>query len=234
MNTLGFLTIPAGIVPEQEAVVFEQRRLAYAELESRVGRCAGALAGLGVGCGTPVAAPDTTSHRYVETYYASALLGAVFIPVNYRAKQPELAHMLRAAEASVLLAGERYLPVVQALRPGLPALRTVVVFDGAIGDLLGYQALLAGAEPLDGEADVDDGDTTILMFTSGTTSLPKGVMLTYGDFSAYVTANVELADGTPRGAALLCAPLYHIAGATNMMTTLWTGRRLVVMPQFEA
>src|SRR5204863_9377010 len=50
---------------------------------------------------------------------------------------------------------------------------------------------------------------------------------------AYVTANVELADGTPRGAALLCVPLYHIAGATNMMTTLWTGRRLVLMSQFE-
>jgi acyl-CoA synthetase (AMP-forming)/AMP-acid ligase II len=59
-------------------------------------------------------------------------------------------------------------------------------------------------------------------------------MLRYGDFTAYVTANVELADGTPRGAALLCAPLYHIAGATNMMTTLWTGRRLVVVPQFDA
>jgi acyl-CoA synthetase (AMP-forming)/AMP-acid ligase II len=64
-------------------------------------------------------------------------------------------------------------------------------------------------------------------------ALPKGVMLTHHDFTAYVTANVELADGTPRGAALLCVPLYHIAGATNMMTTLWTGRRLVLMPQFE-
>src|SRR5262249_38179460 len=56
---------------------------------------------------------------------------------------------------------------------------------------------------------------------------------TYQDFTAYVTANVDLADGTPRGAALLSVPLYHIAGATNMMTTLWTGRRLVLMPQFE-
>jgi acyl-CoA synthetase (AMP-forming)/AMP-acid ligase II len=71
------------------------------------------------------------------------------------------------------------------------------------------------------------------MYTSGTTSLPKGVMLRHADFSAYVTANVELADGSERGAALLSAPLYHIAGATNMMTTLWTGRRLVLMPQFE-
>src|SRR5262245_4504293 len=233
MNTLGFLTIPAGIAPDQEAVVFEQRGFSYAEVEGRVRRLAGALAGFGVGRGTRVAALDTNSHRYVEAYYASALLGGVFIPVNYRAKQPELLHMLRAGEASVLLVGTRYLPAVQALRAELPELRTLIVFDGPSGDAPGFDRLVSAAEPLDGEADVDDDDTTILMFTSGTTSLPKGVMLRYGDFSAYVTANVELADGTPRGAALLCAPLYHIAGATNMMTTLWTGRRLVVMPQFE-
>src|SRR5215469_8383271 len=219
MNTVAFLTIPAGIVPEQEA---------------RVRRLAAALAGLGVGHGTRVAALDTNSHRYIEAYYASALLGGVFIPVNYRAKQPELLHMLRAGEASVLLVGMRYLPAVQALRADLPALRTLIVLDGPSGAAPGFDALVSTTAALDGEAEVDDDDTTILMFTSGTTSLPKGVMLRYGDFSAYVTANVELADGTPRGAALLCAPLYHIAGATNMMTTLWTGRRLVVMPQFEA
>ena len=234
MNTVAFLTIPAGIVPEQEAVVFDGQRFTYADVEARVRRLAGALARRGVGRGTRVAALDTNSHRYVESYYATALLGGVFIPVNYRAKQNELEHMLRAGEASVLLVGGRYVPAIEALRPGLPALRTVIAFDGPTGDLPGFEALLAEGEPVDAEADVEDDETTILMFTSGTTSLPKGVLLTYGDFSAYVTANVELADGTPRGAALLCAPLYHIAGATNMMTTLWTGRRLVIMAQFEA
>src|SRR4029077_3614219 len=113
-------------------------------------------------------------------------------------------------------------------------LRTAVLFEGSRPGWVGFEELLAGSAEHEDEADVEDDETTILMYTSGTTQLPKGVMLTHGDFSAYVTANVELADGTPRGAALLCAPLYHIAGATNMMTTLWTGRRLVVMPQFEA
>src|SRR5262245_5441375 len=234
MNTVSFLTIPAGIVPEQEALVFDDLRVTYADLEARVRRLAGALAGLGVGRGTRVAVLHTNSHRYVEAYYATAMLGGVFIPVNYRAKQHELEHMLRSSEASVLLLGERYRPAVESLRSGLPALTTLIGLDGPAEGVLDYEAVLSGAAPCEEEADVDDDDTTILMFTSGTTSLPKGVMLTYGDFTAYVTANVELADGTPRGAALLCAPLYHIAGATNMMTTLWTGRRLVVMPQFEA
>ncbi|MGH7894100.1 MAG: class I adenylate-forming enzyme family protein [Candidatus Binatia bacterium] len=233
MNTVGFLAIPAGIVPDQEAVVSGADRFTYAEVLVRVRKLAGALAGLGVGRGTRVAALHTNSHRYVEAYYATAMLGGVFIPVNYRARRPELEHMLKSSEARVLFVGERYLGDVDAMRELLPNLRTLIGFDGDRGDVPGYERLLAAAPEHEEEADVDDEDISILMFTSGTTSLPKGVMLRYGDFSAYVTANVELADGTPRGAALLCAPLYHIAGATNMMTTLWTGRRLVLMPQFE-
>lgn len=233
MNTVSFLSIPAGIVPDQECLVFEGERFTYADTHARVRRLAGALARLGVGRGTRVAALHTNTHRFVEAYYAAAMLGAVFTPVNYRARRPELEHMLKAAQTRVLFVGERYLGDVEALRPALPDLRELIGFDFERGGVPGYESLLASAPEHEEEADVEDDETTILMYTSGTTQLPKGVMLTYGDFSAYVTANVELADGTPRGAALMCAPLYHIAGTTNMMTTLWTGRRLVLMPQFE-
>jgi len=233
VNAVSFLSIPAGIVPEQEALVFEGQRFTYAETWARVRRLAAALARLGAGRGTRVAALHVNSHRYVEAYYATAMLGGVFIPLNYRAKPPELEHMLATGSARILLAGERYLEMVEALRPKLGALQAIVGFDGPTHDHPGYEQLCASAGEHEDEAEVEDSDTTILMYTSGTTALPKGVMLTHHDFTAYVTANVELADGTPRGAALLCVPLYHIAGATNMMTTLWTGRRLVLMPQFE-
>ena len=94
--------------------------------------------------------------------------------------------------------------------------------------------LIGQAEPEEAEVEVDEEDVSVLMYTSGTTSLPKGVMLRFRDFTAYVTANVEMADGSDRGVALVCVPFYHIAGTTAMMTNLWTGRKLVIMPQFDA
>ena len=106
MNTLGFLAIPAEIVPDQEAVVTEGGRFTYAETLSRVRRLASALARLGVRPGTRVAVLHTNSHRYVEAYYAAAMLGAVFIPLNYRAKRPELEHMLRAGGVELVLVGD--------------------------------------------------------------------------------------------------------------------------------
>jgi len=230
VNAAAFLSIPAGIVPGQEALVCEGARFTYAETWARVRRLASALARLGVGRGTRVAALNVNSHRYVEAYYATALLGGVFVPLNYRAKTPELEHMLATGKPRVLLVGERYLELVESVR-SKPAV--LIAFDRPALGHAGYEELIAGSAEHEEEAEVEDDDLTILMYTSGTTALPKGVMLTFGDFTAYVTANVELADGTPRGAALLAVPLYHIAGATNMMTTLWTGRRLVLMPQFE-
>jgi acyl-CoA synthetase (AMP-forming)/AMP-acid ligase II len=233
MNTVGFLTIPADIVPEQVAVVSGGERFTYAATVERVRRLAGALGRAGVGRGSRIAVLQTNTHRYVEAYFATAQLGGVFIPVNYRAKPPELQHMLGAGEVEILFVGERYRGLVERMRHALPRLRLLVGFDGPAGVDHDFETWVAASEPSFDEADIDEDDTSILMYTSGTTSLPKGVMLRYADFSAYVTANVELADGTPRGAALLSAPLYHIAGAINMMTTLWTGRRLVLMPQFE-
>src|SRR5437870_10664558 len=138
MNTLGFLAIPAEIVPEQEAVVSEGRRLTYAETVARVRQLAAALAGLGVGRGTRVAALDTNSHRYLEAYYAAATLGAVFIPLNYRAKRPELEHMLRAGGVELVLVGARYLEHLHAVRGALPALRSAIGLDGPAGSLPAY------------------------------------------------------------------------------------------------
>lgn len=235
MNTANFLSIPASIFPDQEILVFEGAHFTYAETLARVRRLATALADLGIGRGDTIAALDTNSHRYVEAYYAAATLGAVFVPVNYRAKLPELRHMLEAARVRAVLVGSRYAGTLAGLAPKLPHLRHVVGTDAAPpGGGPTIDGLIASAGGECEESAIDEDDTTILMYTSGTTALPKGVMLTHHDFTTYVCGTVELADGSPRGVALVCVPLYHIAGATAVMTTFFAGRKLVMMRQFDA
>lgn len=233
MNTANFVSIPAQIAPDQEILVCGPRRLTYAGLWSLICRFANALSRLGVQPGERIGVLQTNSDQYVAAYYASAAIGAVFVPLNYRAKPPELEYMIETARIVTLLVGERYAPLIAELRPRLPSLRELVAMEAPQPGMRVLRDVLAAESDAFEERPVDDDETTILMYTSGTTARPKGVMLTHNDFTAYVCGSVELADGTSRGTALLSAPLYHIAGATSIMTALFTGRRLVVLPQFE-
>jgi acyl-CoA synthetase (AMP-forming)/AMP-acid ligase II len=232
MNTAMFLSIPASMFPDQEILVFEGRRFDYQSLQDRVNRLAGGLKALGLGRSDRLAVLQTNCNEYVEAYYAASKLGLVFIPLNYRAKLDELRYMLTDSEATAVMVGDRYVELIEKLKPGLGSVRVYISIGSGWPGMVRYGELL-GAEPEEIEAEVDDGDLNVLMYTSGTTALPKGVMLTYGDFSEYVLNSVEPADGTDRGSFLLAVPLYHIAGLTSIMTNIYTGRRLVMLAQFE-
>jgi acyl-CoA synthetase (AMP-forming)/AMP-acid ligase II len=82
MNTANFLSIPAAMFPDQEATVFEGKRLTYGEVLHRVRRLASALKGLGVKPGERVAVLQTNSNQYIEAYYATATMGGTFVPLN--------------------------------------------------------------------------------------------------------------------------------------------------------
>ena len=233
MNTANFLSIPGMMFPDQELIVFEGTRLTYASALERVRRLATSLQKLGVKPGDRVATLQTNSNQFIESYYATATLGATFVPLNYRAKQPEIEYMVTAADVKVLFVGSRYVDQIKQLQPKFTSVKHYVAMESPAPGLLDFEKLVADGSPDIEDAEVDESDVSILMYTSGTTSLPKGVMLTYGDFTNYVVGTVEMADGSDRGTSLLCAPLYHIAGTANIMTAIWAGRKIVVLKQFE-
>jgi len=123
MNTTDFLSIAVAICPERDCLVFEGDRQTFAQTGERVNSLANALAELGVEKGDRVAILQVNCPQYVESYYAVAKLGAIFIPLNFRAKQNELSYMLGNAEAKVLLAGSRYLDMVRIMLPDLPSVK---------------------------------------------------------------------------------------------------------------
>jgi acyl-CoA synthetase (AMP-forming)/AMP-acid ligase II len=233
MNTANFLSLPGMMFADQEIIVFEGTRLTYGQVLDRVRQLASSLRDLGIKPGDRVAALQTNCNQFIETYYATATLGATFVPLNYRAKPSELEYMVTAAEVKSLFVGDRYVDVVRQLQPAFTSVQHYVAMENPQTNMLTYEELITKGSPDMEDAEVDESDVSILMYTSGTTSLPKGVMLTYGDFTNYVVGTVEMADGTPRGTSLLCAPLYHIAGTANIMSALWAGRKIVILRQFD-
>ena len=232
MNTTEFLMIAAAIVPDRTAIVFDGQRFSFETLQERVNRLANAMSDLGVGKGDRVATMQTNCNHLVEIYFATAQLDAVYVPINFRAKAEELATMLGIVDPSFLFLGERYLPLVS---DGMLPDDRIVMLDAPPPDgMHGYKDLLAGADAEQLHFPEDDEDaTTVIMFTSGTTSVPKGAQLTHDSFATFLLTNVEPADPAIAETNLLTVPMYHVAGLQGALAAVFGGRTLVVMPQFD-
>ena len=234
MNTAEFLTISVAVVPERDALVCGDRRITYMDMNSRVTRLANAFQELGIERGRAVAVMSVNNSEYVETYYACAKLGATLVPLNYRAKREELSYMINASEAQLLCVSERYQELTASIRPDLAGVRQFVSYDGRAEGMINYEDLLASGSEDELFVEIDENDPTMLMYTSGTTAFPKGVVLTYLTLSVYVMNTMNPADpSAEHEVTLLSVPIYHVAGATAILSSIWGGRTLVILPQFE-
>ena len=109
MNTTDFLTIASAIVPDRPAIIFEGKNFTFGQLHERSNRLAHALTKLGIKKGDIVSILQVNCNQYLEAYFAVVKLGAIFAPLNFRAKAEELTYMLNNCEAKILFVGERYL-----------------------------------------------------------------------------------------------------------------------------
>jgi len=233
MNTTDFLNISTSICPDRVAIIFEEKRLTFSQLNERVARLANALSNLGVKNGDRVAMLQVNCNQCVEAYFAVAKIGAIHVPLNFRAKGDELAYMLNSSEASVLFAGERYIDLTNSIKPDLTSVSHYISIDGQRDGMLYYEDMISSS-PAEGiVAEIDDDDTTILMYTAGTTGFPKGVMLSHNSFSIYVLENVTPADPELEERNTITVPLYHVAGIQAMMAAIYGGRTLLMERQFE-
>lgn len=234
MNTAEFLTIANMISPDKEAIIFEDQRYTYSQLNARVNKLAHTLQSWGVTKGDRVGIMQINCSEVVEAYFACAKLGAIFVPLSFRGRAEEIRHMVNISESKVVIAGSRYLPLIDELRPTLNTVEHYVSLEGTGDGWEPYEDVTNGQSEDDIETEVDDDDTTILMFTAGTTGLPKGVMLTFGSVSSYSLSNVTPIDPEEVEKNILTVPLYHVAGMQAVISAIFGMRTLVVQRQFEA
>ena len=234
MNTADFLELSSAMVPDRPALICEGTVKTYTELSAEVTRLANALQGLGLSRGDHVGVMSVNSAEYVIIYYACAKLGVTFVPLNYRAKREELTYMISTVEAKLIFVSDRYQPLVDAIAEHCPSVEHYISLESHHLTQKHYNDLMAMGSDDFLWAEVDDKDPTVIIYTSGTTAMPKGVQVTYQDLTVYVTNTMSPADPeAPHQKTLLSVPLFHIAGATTMISSVWGGRTLVILPQFS-
>jgi fatty-acyl-CoA synthase len=241
----------AELYPQQEALVIGEGRLTYAELDEQVREAARGLRALGIGRGDHVAVCMGNTVEWVISFYAAASIGAVTVPVNTRFKADELSYCLRQADVKLLVLADRFLkidfvamvreicPAIDATlpHPQLPLLRNVVVVGSRVPRAaISFEDMLALGETWDDPAfdETIPGDVLLMQFTSGTTSYPKGVMLTHDNMlrnAACVAERFDLKQGDRYYSSRV---FYHVAGTTlSLLAALAVGACLISSASFD-
>jgi len=179
------LHTPLAVYPEQEIVYRNQKRYDYWTLRHRIGQLASGLNALGIEHGDTVAMMDWDSHRYLESYFAVPMMGAVLMTVNVRLAPEQIAYTLNHSGASALLINAEFLPVLEQIKDRLERVDRFVLIDdtGEIpvppGFADTYEAMLAAGSPDFAFADFDENTRATTFYTTGTTGLPKGVYFSH-------------------------------------------------------
>ena len=214
LTPLEFARRARRLYKDAEAVVDGDLRLTYAQLFDRCDRWSSALQSLGVGRGDRVVYIAPNTHAQLEAFYAVPQIGAVLVPVNYRLTAADFAYMINHCGARTVCVHEDYLDAVETIRGELPHVRHFVALEGRREGWLDYEALLASAAPTFTRAEISERDVVTINYTSGTTSRPKGVMMTHRN--AYMNAVGTLIHQpmTPADRYLWTLPMFHCNGWT--------------------
>ncbi len=221
--------------PEKIAIVFQGQKISYRELDGLANSFANALAKLGVKKGDRVGLYMTNRPEYVISVYGIARLGAVFTPMNPTYKEGEIEHQLRDAEASVLVVQESLYPLVRNVRTHLSSLQVILIGQRAEPGTYLFRDLLRQSSPKHPpQVQLSwTEDLVALPYSSGTTGLPKGVMLTQQNLVANNIQFISSGRISDHDTMLLFLPFYHIYGILLMGGGLYAGATLVIMEAFD-
>jgi long-chain acyl-CoA synthetase len=229
------ITTIAGIVrthgeerPDKPALECDGRTLTFGEMETRSSRLANALADAGVASGDRVAFLDKNGIEYFETTFALAKLNAVNVAINWRLAPAEIAQIIEDAGAKVVIVGREFVAHIEKVEPEMASVSTIIAIGGH-PRWLDYEALIAASAPTDPGVQAGGSDVAFQLYTSGTTGLPKGVMLTNDNFFKGVMNVTESWRFTPDSVNLAVMPMFHIGGSGWAMVGLFHGCQTVLL-----
>jgi fatty-acyl-CoA synthase len=244
LTPLEFARRTRRLYPEREAVVDGDLRLTYEQFFTRCDRWSAALQALGVKQGDRVAYIAPNTHAQLESFYAVPQTGAILVPVNYRLTADDFVYLINHSGSKIVCAHSDYLNAIDGVRSQLPGVEAFVALEGADEDdlqaadgasrgWLGYEKLLAEAPADFNQPEIQETDLLTINYTSGTTSKPKGVMITHRNAYLNVVGTLIHHAMSQSDRYLWTLPMFHANGWTFVWTVTAAGATHVCLRKVE-
>ena len=233
LTPLEFMRRARRLYAHREAVVDGADRWTYGEFFDRCDRWSSALQGLGVKQGDRVAYIAPNTHAQLESFYAVPQLGAVLVPINFRLVADDFRYMIQHSGATVVCVSAEYLDAVDSIRADLKSVKHFVALDTIHPSWLSYEELLAEVSADFVRPAIAENDLLTINYTSGTTSRPKGVMITHRNAWVNCVGMLAHTPMTPADTYLWTLPMFHANGWTFTWTVTAAGGRHICLPKFD-
>jgi fatty-acyl-CoA synthase len=221
------------LYPEREAVVDGAMRWSYADFFDRCDRWSGALQALGARKGDRVAYIAPNTHAHLESFYAVPQIGAVLVPINYRLTADDFVYIINHCGAVVVCAHSDYVECLDSVRGQLPGVAHFVALEGDREGWKNYEQLAASAPAPQAPDAVDESDLLSINYTSGTTSRPKGVMITHRNAYVNVIGTLLHLPMHLTDRYLWTLPMFHANGWTYTWTVTAAGAAHVCLRKVD-
>ena len=223
----------AARLPDRRAITFKERAITFGEFEELSNRLANGLASLGIESGDRVGLYLPNSPEYQIAFYAISTLGAIACPMNPSYREREITYQLTDSGARALITHASLWPVVDASRQHAPALERIIMVGGGAGAAAVSYEDVIDSSPAPPSTRVQPDQLLALPYSSGTTGLPKGVMLTHRILVCNQAQYLDSSGITAADAFPLFLPLSHIYGVMLMNAALGSGAHQALMERFD-
>ena len=222
------------LYPEHVAIVDGDSSWTYAQFQDRCDRWSAVLQKLGIRSGDRVAYLSPNSHAQLESFYAVPQVGAVLVPLNYRLTADDFVYLINHSGSRMICADRDYLGTIDSIRSRLPHVEHFVALTGDAKDWLDYEAAIKASPAEFVRPEIGETDLLTINYTSGTTSRPKGVMITHRNawmntIGTLVHQSMSCADRY-----LWTLPMFHANGWTFVWTVTAAGATHICLRKVES
>ena len=221
--------------PDKVALIEGDRQYSFKELGDRTYRMGNALLALGLKKGDRVAVLSHNSIESAESYFSIPNAGLVLVILNFRLAPPEILTILSDAKVSAIIVNETFLDRIEQIRDSLNFIHEYILIGEKTcpAGWRHYEDLIHQAPPHDPAVEVTEDDLAALMYTSGTTGVPKGCMATHGNFYHVGESMSQELNMGPDDSAIIATPLFHVSGEVILMNGVHSSTPTIIMPKWD-